>query len=678
MFLFMIIAAWYGVFQLAVLGSATRSVRMANLWLAVTLGLYGCGAVAVGLEFLYTRSISALTQMPIGDVVRTASYTVDPVIEEVVKVLPLLTLVLFRRIRAQWGLTDYLLLGAGTGAGFGLVEATMRWSHQASRAVGDLLHGWTIRVGLFGLGPHIPGPFEIVAAWLPAPAGDETNLHLAWSALAGFGIGLLVRGRGRQRWLGLLPCLWPAFDHMAYNHDLIVGSRNGLWLLSALVRAFEPLLGLLPLALLAVSGWLDWREVQASKAASPDVLLPAERTGQASFIELGRFATVGLPWTPFIAWRFALLRRSLMYARARDGAVAGQLHQQVRSVREQIERASDPAVWRALSARWAQAAPLPPLENLMRQYWQVAVSLVLLLPYVLFFIIGGFPSTAAIQRLFATSAVFGILTVFSIATLTMVGWCLVRTARALPGAFREAYSDPAVRVSFRTGVGAGALSIGAVSMFQVLGGAGANTAIVSNVHILDAISRMTNILGFGLLALSLLALFAAFLGGSGGLGGVMVAALARIGLQELLQIIAMSGIGVLGALGAILAMASAGGSGGGQSGDGEGEGDESESERQAREDRAKREQYEEKYGDEYGNQGPRDQRISDANKAELQDSGWLKDKVPSDDTRRKFMDWLETGHRKAEPHAHLRPGSREAARALEEFFQEFPELRPPP
>ncbi|WP_157898717.1 PrsW family glutamic-type intramembrane protease [Luteitalea pratensis] len=578
----MAIAACYGVFQLAVLGSATRSVRMANLLLAVTLGLYGCGTVAVVLEVLYTRSVAALTHTPVGVVVRTASYTVDPVIEEVVKVLPLLILVLFRRIRAQWGLTDYLLLGAGTGSGFALVEATMRWSHAASRAVGDLFHGWTIRVGLFGVGAHIPGPFEIAAAWLPAPAGDAvtflhtgsqtTNLHLAWSAVAGFGVGLLVRGHGRQRWLGLLPWLYAALDHMAYNHDVIVGGRSGLWMSSAPVRAVEPLLWLFPVVLLAVSGRRDWREIRAAKAASPDVLLPAERAGESSSVVLGRFATVGLPWTPFIAWRFALVRRSLMYARLRDDAVADQLHPQVRSVREQIERASNPAVWRALSVRFAQAASLPPLETLLRLYWHVAVSLVLLLPSVLFLIVGGFPSTSGIQRLFATSAVFGILTVFAIATVTMVAWCLVCTVRAIPGAFRDAYTDAAVRESFRTGVGAGALGIGALSLSRVLAGAGANTSLMSNLHILDAISRMTSILGFGLTALSLLALFAALLGGPGG-GGILVAAIARIGLQDLLQMVAISGIGALGALGAILAMASGGGSGGGDSGDGDGEGE---------------------------------------------------------------------------------------------------------
>jgi hypothetical protein len=316
---------------------------------------------------------------------------------------------------------------------------------------------------------------------------------------------------------------------------------------------------------------LDWRQLRAGKAAWPDVLLAAERTGQPGILALGRFATVGLPWTPFIAMRFALVRRSLIYARAREGAVADQLHEQVRSVREQIERASDPALWRALPARRAQAAPAPPQGSRLRRYWQLVVSLVLLLPSLLFLIVGGFPATSGIQRWFATPAVFGVLTVFSVATLLMVGWNLIRTVWGIPRAFRAAYADPAVSVTFRSGIGVGALAVGALSLSNVLGGATAKTPILSSDHILDAIRASTNLLGNILLAMSLLALFAAFMGGTGGLGGALVAAIARIGAQELLQAIAVAGISTLGALGLILAMASGGDSSGGSRDGSEGE-----------------------------------------------------------------------------------------------------------
>ena len=66
------------------------------------------------------------------------------------------------------------------------------------------------------------------------------------------------------------------------------------------------------------------------------------------------------------------------------------------------------------------------------------------------------------------------------------------------------------------------------------------------------------------------------------------------------------------------------------------------------------------------------QRISDGNKVELEDSGWLKKKLPDADRRREFMKWLEKNHKAGEEHAHLRPGSPEAQQMLDRFLSENP------
>jgi hypothetical protein len=67
---------------------------------------------------------------------------------------------------------------------------------------------------------------------------------------------------------------------------------------------------------------------------------------------------------------------------------------------------------------------------------------------------------------------------------------------------------------------------------------------------------------------------------------------------------------------------------------------------------------------------PKKQRISDANKAELENSGWLKERLPDANHRRSFMKWLERGHKQGEAHEHLRPGSPEAEAKLQEFADE--------
>ena len=71
---------------------------------------------------------------------------------------------------------------------------------------------------------------------------------------------------------------------------------------------------------------------------------------------------------------------------------------------------------------------------------------------------------------------------------------------------------------------------------------------------------------------------------------------------------------------------------------------------------------------------PQRQRISDANKQELQDSGWLKQKLPDESRRRRFMKWLEERHnlREGKEHEHLKPGSPEAQQAVDEFNAEEP------
>jgi hypothetical protein len=73
-----------------------------------------------------------------------------------------------------------------------------------------------------------------------------------------------------------------------------------------------------------------------------------------------------------------------------------------------------------------------------------------------------------------------------------------------------------------------------------------------------------------------------------------------------------------------------------------------------------RDYWEDTYGDDPRGELPRRQRISDGNKQELEESAWLRRRLPDDERRREFMKWLEKGHRQGEEHTHLRPGSQEA------------------
>ena len=59
----MAFAAFSGVLQLMVMGSWTRTVRLRMLLLSVGVGIYGCGLAAVALQFAYTRTVAAVTQL---------------------------------------------------------------------------------------------------------------------------------------------------------------------------------------------------------------------------------------------------------------------------------------------------------------------------------------------------------------------------------------------------------------------------------------------------------------------------------------------------------------------------------------------------------------------------------------------------------------------------------------
>jgi len=126
------------------------------------------------------------------------------------------------RIRRQWGLTDFVVLGAALGAGFGLLEAVARYGLDTARAIPHPAGGWVIPDSLRA--PYIPGPGQALSAWFPAPHGAlelgdrtpdaATSPHLVYSALAALGVGVLPHRRSRPRVLGVLPLAAASAFHM--------------------------------------------------------------------------------------------------------------------------------------------------------------------------------------------------------------------------------------------------------------------------------------------------------------------------------------------------------------------------------------------------------------------------------------------------------------------------------
>lgn len=148
-------AALWGVLQLFTLAWPTRSVRLSTVLLALMVGIYGCGTATALIEVTYTRLYADQSGHPLTEVVNTTSYTVAPWVEELLKLSPLLLSGLYAKVRRQWGLTDFVVLGSAVGAGFGLLEALLRFGGEAKRAIPRPGGGWVIPDGFYP--PYVPG-----------------------------------------------------------------------------------------------------------------------------------------------------------------------------------------------------------------------------------------------------------------------------------------------------------------------------------------------------------------------------------------------------------------------------------------------------------------------------------------------------------------------------------------
>ncbi|MFC4118975.1 hypothetical protein [Nonomuraea zeae] len=125
----------------------------------------------------------------------------------------------------------------------------------------------------------------------------QAGFHVAWSAVAGLGVGLLLRWRGPSRLLGLLPVALVCGAHAAHNFS--VASRTDSVAGEVLAGPFvavEPLLGLWPLLALVFAVWSDGRVLRRGKRADAGLLLPGERPGgMSALLVVGRYALIARP-----------------------------------------------------------------------------------------------------------------------------------------------------------------------------------------------------------------------------------------------------------------------------------------------------------------------------------------------------------------------------------------------
>ncbi|AGP54856.1 PrsW family glutamic-type intramembrane protease [Streptomyces rapamycinicus] len=130
MAIWMALASVWAVLQLLLLSWPVRTVRWPTVLLAFGVGAYGCGVLSMALELVAARQLATARGTSLSAVMDVVSWTTAPVVEELIKIAPLLIAGWALRGRMQWGLADFVVLGGAAGAGFGLLEKLLMYARR--------------------------------------------------------------------------------------------------------------------------------------------------------------------------------------------------------------------------------------------------------------------------------------------------------------------------------------------------------------------------------------------------------------------------------------------------------------------------------------------------------------------------------------------------------------------
>lgn len=572
-------AALWGVLQMFALAWPTRSVRLPTALLALMVGIYGCGTATAVVEVAYTRLYADQSGQPLAEVVNTTSYTVAPWVEELLKLSPLLLAGLYAKVRRQWGLTDFVVLGSAVGAGFGLLEALLRFGGEAKRAIPRPGGGWVLPDSLSP--PYVPGAHQVLTSWLPAPfatvemgqeSASATFSHLVWTAMAALGVGVLLRGRGWQRLLSAMPIGAAIAYHTLNNYAAQQNESTGAlrWLEKVDAKAW-----LIPLFCLAAAMLVDLRHLHRGKRLIPGVLLAAEHRDGDSASALVRYAAWRLPWSLLVALRFIRLRRALCYASAQAARAealsveplhhpAAQLplgaHEDLRRLTAHIAvriDASDHAdAWKDLDVRGLLRQAR---TRAGRRRWLLLIPCLLTLPALVFLGIGSFHSQAGLQQYISTGPRPRILLYCVMAALAWIVWQLTVLLRTWRATAVQPIGEHLAFHRFRITTALGSATTGIYFLHRGLDNADPTGTLPPAAHLLEALDQALFWVGLLLLLVSLAALFPPGAGLAMAGGGALAGGSAVAGIT----VEAAINAALLGSSGIVLmAVGSQGGGGG--------------------------------------------------------------------------------------------------------------------
>ena len=310
----------YVIFQLWAV-SIRKTVSAKTVFAFFGLGI-SCVLFSVFLcHFLSTRFIPAKINV----------YTANPVIEELLKLLPVIFFILRYPARRKLGILDIMLLAVALGTGFQVGESALRLLGGRDELRHFIPLGFWKSMFHWMLQWHKSSDYFQFGSYrslFRCARQVQFAGHGISAAIAGIGLGfanLLYRGRGRAKLILIVPVflgLWAIFDHAAYNYSIGYGPRLAppfgfLYYLSGAGTRLASCLTLLMIVAIVIEELIVRRQLRDEIG----IRLPGEESLNPSFfseLKLLKNSIINKDGRAFSLCKIFAMRRQLAYLKHHD------------------------------------------------------------------------------------------------------------------------------------------------------------------------------------------------------------------------------------------------------------------------------------------------------------------------------------------------------------------------